>query len=175
MTTLSSFPLLPIVIYPHPTLRKVAQPVEHINEDIIALANSMLATMYDAEGVGLAANQVNALHRVIVMDCSDERHSPIIAINPEIIAHSDAQVDDEEGCLSVPEVRDGPVPRYVSVTMRAQNLEGQFFTIEAEGLLARCIQHEIDHLNGKMYFDYLSLLKQERLIKKMHKFLKQKE
>ena len=167
--------ILTIVVYPHPTLRKVAQPITEITPEIKKLAQDMLDTMYVAEGVGLAANQVNILKRIIVMDTSEQRNSPIIIINPQIIAHSEEMDACEEGCLSFPEVREGPITRPKEVTVQGLGLDGELFTIELSDLLARCVQHEIDHLDGKVYVDYLSALKRERLIKKMNKLIKEKK
>lgn len=166
--------ILSIVVYPHPTLRKVAQPVKEITAEIKKLAQDMLETMYAAKGVGLAANQVNVLKRIIVMDTSETRDAPIIIINPEIIAKSEELVESEEGCLSFPEVWEGPIVRSKQVSVQGLNLKGEVFTMELDELLARCVQHEIDHLDGKVYVDYLSFLKRERLLKKMKKLIKEK-
>ncbi|MFG6448693.1 peptide deformylase [Roseateles sp. BYS180W] len=160
--------VLDILKYPDPRLQTVARPVAVIDDRVRQLVDDMLETMYAAEGVGLAATQVNVHERVVVMDVSEDRQQPRVLINPEIIAHSAEVVDGEEGCLSVPTIYD-KVPRHARVTVRAQDREGQTYEFEAEGLLAVCVQHELDHLTGKVFVDYLSPLKRERIKSKLGK------
>jgi peptide deformylase len=160
--------LLPILCYPDPRLHTVAQPVQAVDARIRALVADMLATMYDANGIGLAATQVDVHERVIVIDVSEERNVPMVLINPEILwASEETQVGDE-GCLSVPGIYDG-VERSTAIKVRALDGEGQSREIEAEGLLAVCIQHEMDHLLGKVFVEYLSPLKRNRIRTKMLK------
>jgi peptide deformylase len=159
--------ILNILHYPDKRLRTVAKPVEKVGDDIRQLVDDMLETMYDAPGIGLAATQVNVHQRVIVIDVSPENDQPLCLINPEIL-ESGGTEETEEGCLSVPDIYES-VQRAETVTVRALNREGETFTIEAEGLLAVCIQHEMDHLMGKLFVDYLSPLKQQRLRKKLQK------
>jgi len=160
--------LLSILRYPDPRLHTVAKPVVEVNEAVRRLVDDMLATMYEAEGVGLAATQVDEHRRVIVMDASEGRDQPRVLINPELIAVSDDMIVGEEGCLSVPTVYD-EVPRHARVTVRAQDRDGQTYEFEAEGLAAVCVQHEMDHLLGKVFVEYLSPLKRERIKTKMLK------
>ena len=159
--------LLPILHHPDPRLRQKAKPVEHFDAALQRLLDDMFETMYAAPGVGLAATQVGIAQRIAVMDCCREenKREPIVMINPKIIDKADAE-DVDEGCLSVPGVSDN-IKRYKRVKARAQDRKGQWFEIEAEGLLAQCIQHEIDHLDGKLYIDRLSSLKRERLLKRL--------
>ena len=166
--------ILPILCYPDPRLNKVAKPVAQVDERIQTLVQDMLATMYDAQGIGLAATQIDAHERVIVIDVSEERNEPMTLINPEIIWASDEKQLGDEGCLSVPGIYDG-VERSTSVKVRALNDKGQSREIEAEGLLAICIQHEMDHLLGKVFVEYLSPLKRNRIKTKMIKAQKQAE
>jgi peptide deformylase len=157
---------LEILHLPDPRLRQKARPVEQFDAELQRLIDDMFETMYAAPGVGLAANQVGVLLRLAVMDCGDQdAPEPMVIINPEIFEPSDRQ-EMEEGCLSVPEFRD-KIQRYNRLRMRALDRNGQVFEIEAEGLLAQAIQHEIDHLEGKLYIDYLSSLKRERIRKKL--------
>nr|WP_295081732.1 peptide deformylase [uncultured Roseateles sp.] len=160
--------ILNILRYPDPRLHTVAKPVAQIDDRIRALVDDMLETMYDAEGVGLAATQVDVHERVLVIDTSNERDTPRVLINPELIKTSAEFTEGEEGCLSVPQVYD-KVPRYSRVTVRALNREGETYEFEAEGLLAVCVQHEMDHLMGKVFVEYLSPLKRERIKTKMIK------
>ncbi|MBY0235535.1 peptide deformylase [Roseateles sp. PN1] len=160
--------ILNILRYPDPRLHTVAKPVAQVDERIRALVDDMLETMYDAEGVGLAATQVDVHERVLVIDTSNERDTPRVLINPELIKTSAEFTEGEEGCLSVPQVYD-KVPRYSRVTVRALNREGETYEFEAEGLLAVCVQHEMDHLMGKVFVEYLSPLKRERIKTKMIK------
>ena len=160
--------ILPILCYPDPRLHKVAQPVQAVDARIQSLVSDMLATMYDAQGIGLAATQVDVHERVVVIDASEERDQPLVLINPEIVWASAAKVVGDEGCLSVPGIYDG-VERSSAVHVRALDEKGVARTIEAEGLLAVCMQHEMDHLLGKVFVDYLSPLKRNRIKTKMLK------
>lgn len=160
--------ILPILCYPDPRLHKVAQPVTVVDERIQALVADMLATMYDAQGIGLAATQVDAHQRVVVIDVSEERDQPMTLINPEILWASDEKQVGDEGCLSVPGIYDG-VERSVAVKVRALDEKGQSREIDAEGMLAICIQHEMDHLMGKVFVEYLSPLKRNRIKTKLLK------
>lgn len=159
---------LDILRYPDPRLHTVARPVAAVDERIRRLVDDMLETMYAAEGVGLAATQVNVHERVIVMDTSEQHDRPIVLINPEIVARSEEMKVAEEGCLSVPQIYD-KVERHARVTVRALDRDGQAFELEAEGLSAVCVQHEMDHLLGKVFVEYLSSLKRDRIRTKMLK------
>jgi peptide deformylase len=160
--------LLSILTYPDPRLHTVAQPVQAVDARIRDLVTDMLETMYQAEGIGLAATQVDVHERLIVIDVSEERNEPLVLINPEIVwASEDKQVGDE-GCLSVPGIYDG-VERSRSIKVRALDADGQSREIAAEGLLSVCIQHEMDHLLGKVFVEYLSPLKRNRIRTKMLK------
>ena len=160
--------LLPILRYPDPRLHTVAKPVASVDARLQTLANDMLHTMYEAEGIGLAATQVDVHERLIVIDVSQERDKPLVLINPEITwASPETQVNDE-GCLSVPGIYDG-VERSSAVKVQALDLHGKLQTHEASGLLAVCIQHEMDHLIGKVFVQYLSPLKRNRIKTKMIK------
>ena len=160
-------PLLPILRFPDPRLKKLAEPVRNIDENIRRLARDMAETMYEAPGIGLAATQVDVHKRVIVIDISETRDQLFTLINPEIV-ESDGQQVCEEGCLSVPGIYD-KVERAENVVVRYLDLEGREKTIEADGLLAVCLQHEIDHLNGKVFVEHLSQLKQMRIKAKLAK------
>ena len=160
--------ILPILCYPDPRLHKVAQPVQAVDERIQTLVADMLATMYDAQGIGLAATQVDVHERVVVIDTSEERNQPQVLINPQIVWASSEQVTGDEGCLSVPGIYDG-VQRASAVRVQALDEKGRSRVIEAEGLLAVCIQHELDHLQGKVFVDYLSPLKRGRIKSKLLK------
>ena len=159
--------LLPILRFPDPRLQKIARPVDKIDDSIRQLATDMAETMYEAPGIGLAATQVDVHLRVVVIDVSDERNALRVFINPEILS-CDGLALGEEGCLSVPGIYD-KVERAERVTVRYLDLAGQEQRLEAEGLLAVCIQHEIDHLNGKVFVDHLSQLKQTRIRTKLAK------
>ena len=160
--------LLPILTYPDPRLHTQAKPVQAVDARIRGLVADMLETMYDANGIGLAATQVDVHERLIVIDVSEERNEPMVLINPEILwASEDKQLGDE-GCLSVPGIYDG-VERSRSIKVRALDGEGRAREIEAEGILAVCIQHEMDHLLGKVFVEYLSPLKRNRIKTKMLK------
>ncbi|PZO13944.1 MAG: peptide deformylase [Burkholderiales bacterium] len=160
--------LLPILCYPDPRLHTVARPVKSVDDRIRQLIPQMLATMYEAHGIGLAATQVDVHERLIVIDVSETRDQPMVLINPVIEWASPETRKGEEGCLSVPGVYDG-VERSLAVRVRALDGEGVQRTIEAEGMLAVCIQHEMDHLMGKVFVEYLSPLKRTRIKSKMVK------
>jgi peptide deformylase len=159
---------LPILRYPDPRLHTVARPVAAVDERIRTLASDMLETMYAESGVGLAATQVDVHERLIVMDTSDSRDRPLVLVNPEIVWASDEMALAEEGCLSVPQVYD-KVERHARVKVQALDRDGQPFELDAEGLSAVCVQHEMDHLRGKVFVEYLSLLKRDRIRTKMLK------
>ena len=158
---------LPILEFPDPRLRRVAKPIPAVTERERELAADMLETMYDARGIGLAATQVNQHVRMLVLDLSDSRDQGKVFINPEILERSGTQ-SCEEGCLSVPGVN-VEVPRAENIRVRALDLDGQSFELEADGLLSICIQHEIDHLDGKLFVDYLSPLKRRMMEKRLKK------
>ena len=159
---------LQILRYPDPRLHTIARPVAQVDARIRQLVDDMLETMYDAEGVGLAATQVDVHERVIVIDTSDQRNEPYVLINPELVATSDEMTFGDEGCLSVPTIYD-KVQRHARVTVRALNRSGDVDQFDADGLLAVCVQHEMDHLMGKVFVEYLSPLKRERIKTKMVK------
>jgi peptide deformylase len=161
-------PRLTILRYPDPRLHTVAKPVAAVDERIRRLVDDMLETMYAAEGVGLAATQVDVHERVIVMDTSEGRNRPVVLVNPEIVAASDEFAVAEEGCLSVPQIYE-QVERHARVTVQALNRSGEPFELEAEGLTAVCVQHEMDHLRGKVFVEYLSAFKRDRIKTKMLK------
>jgi len=160
--------LLPILCYPDPKLHKVAKPIAAVDARIRTLVADMLETMYDAKGIGLAATQVDVHERLIVIDVSEERDQPLVLINPQIVWTSPETHLNEEGCLSVPGIYDGVV-RFDAVKVTALDEKGQNRTIQAEELLAVCIQHEMDHLMGKVFVEYLSPLKRNRIKTKMLK------
>lgn len=164
--------LLNILHFPDPRLRQKALPIKKVDDDIRQLAHDMLETMYDAPGIGLAATQVNEQKRLIVIDVSEEKDSPLFLINPELLV-TEGERDFEEGCLSVPEAYE-TVTRADKIRVRALNLQGEMFEMDADGILATCIQHEIDHLEGKLFVDYLSNLKRQRIKKRLEKHQKQK-
>ncbi len=159
---------LPILRYPDPRLHTVAKPVAEVDARIRQLADDLLETMYGADGVGLAATQVDVHERLVVIDVSEKRDEPRVLINPELVWTSDDWTDGEEGCLSVPQTYD-KVPRHSRVKVRALNREGEVYEFEAEGLLSVCVQHEMDHLMGKVFVEYLSPLKRDRIKTKMLK------
>jgi peptide deformylase len=159
---------LDILRYPDPRLHKVAKPVAAVDERIRRLIDDMLETMYAADGVGLAATQVDVHERVIVIDTSEARDAPLVLVNPELIDQSEEMTLVDEGCLSVPEIYD-KVPRHARVRVRALDRAGQARELDAEGLLAICVQHEMDHLLGKVFVDYLSPLKRTRIRTRMLK------
>ena len=159
---------LHILRYPDPRLHTVAKPVKEVDGRIRRLVDDLLETMYAADGVGLAATQVDVHERVIVIDTSEMRDDPRVLINPELLARSEEMSFSDEGCLSVPEIYD-KVKRHARVTVRALNREGDTVEFEAEGLLSVCVQHEMDHLQGKVFVEYLSSLKRDRIKTKMLK------
>jgi peptide deformylase len=159
--------VLGILTYPDPRLHEQSKPVAEVDERIVGLVDDMAETMYKAPGIGLAAPQVDVRLRIIVVDVSEERNDLKVFINPEIVER-EGGCETEEGCLSVPGVY-APVTRAERIRVRALGRDGQPFELEADGLLAICIQHEIDHLDGKVFVDYLSRLKQDRIRKKLQK------
>jgi peptide deformylase len=159
--------LLGILRYPDPRLHRVAEPVREVDESIRQLVRDMAETMYTAPGIGLAATQVDVHKRVIVIDISETHDQLLVLINPQIL-DADGQIECEEGCLSVPGIFD-MVTRAERIRVRSLDLQGASFELEASGLLAVCIQHEMDHLEGKVFVEYLSRLKQERIVKKLKK------
>ena len=159
---------LNILEYPHPRLRLKAAPVTQVDERIVQLVDDMFDTMAEAQGIGLAASQVDVQERVIVMDISEQRNEPRVYINPEIEVIEPGTIPYEEGCLSVPGFYEA-VDRPAHVMIRALDRDGNAFEEEATGLLAVCIQHEIDHLEGRLFVDYLSPLKRDRIRKKLQK------
>ncbi len=160
--------LLPILCYPDPKLHKVAKPVQAVDARIKTLISEMLETMYEAKGIGLAATQVDVHERLIVIDVSEERDAPLVLINPEVVWTSPETHLNEEGCLSVPGIYDG-VKRFDAIKVKALDGEGASRIVEADGLLSVCIQHEMDHLIGKVFVEYLSPLKRNRIKTKMIK------
>ena len=162
---------LDILRYPDPKLHTVAKPVQEIDARIRTLVTDMLETMYDANGIGLAATQVNVHERVVVIDVFENRDEPLVLINPTITWMSPERIKGEEGCLSVPGIYDG-VERAAAIKVTAQDIEGKHQDIEADGLLAVCVQHELDHLMGKVFVEYLSLLKRSRIKTKLLKALR---
>jgi peptide deformylase len=160
--------LLPILQFPDPRLHQVARAIPVVDERVRQLAQDMLETMYDAGGVGLAATQVDVHERLIVMDTSESRDQPVVLINPEIVDRSLERVVREEGCLSVPAIYD-KVERHERVTVRALGRDGHPFELSCEGLAAVCVQHEMDHLMGRVFVEYLSPLKRDRIRTKMIK------
>ena len=163
--------LLPILEFPDDRLRTVAKKVEAVDDEIRAILDDMLETMYEAPGIGLAATQVNVHKRMIVIDVSEEKNDPLYLVNPEITS-LDGVEEMDEGCLSVPGIYE-KVSRADRVTIKALGYDGKSFEMDAGELLAVCIQHEIDHLDGKLFVDYLSPLKRNRIKKKLEKHRKQ--
>ena len=163
--------MLTILRYPDERLRTIASPVEHFDHKLQRLIDDMLETMYVAPGIGLAATQVDVHRQLLVIDISEEKNQPLVLINPEILEKDGCQKFDE-GCLSVPGIYE-TVERAMHIRLRACDRNGQSFEMEAEDLLAVCIQHEMDHLQGKLFVDYLSSLKRQRIRKKLQKQEKQ--
>ena len=159
--------ILRILHFPDDRLRTVAKPVAEVTDQHRTLIDDMLETMYDAPGIGLAATQVNVHEQILVIDISEEKNQPIVLINPEIL-EKDGDQEFDEGCLSVPGIYE-TVHRAEHIRVKALNREGESFEMEASGLLAVCIQHEMDHLRGKLFVDYLSQLKKQRIRKKLEK------
>ena len=160
--------LLPIICYPDPRLHKIARPVQAVDARVRSLIADMFETMYDAKGIGLAATQVDMHERLIVIDASEQRDAPLVLVNPEIVWASPERHLNEEGCLSVPGIYDS-VERFDAVRVRALDGSGVSRIVEAQGMLAVCIQHEMDHLVGKVFVEYLSPLKRDRIKTKMRK------
>jgi len=165
---------LEILRYPDPKLHTVAKPVQAIDTRIRTLVKDMIETMYDANGIGLAATQVNVHERLVVIDISENRDEPIVLINPTITWMGDERIKGEEGCLSVPGIYDG-VERATAIKVSAQDADGNSRELEAEGLLAVCVQHELDHLMGKVFVEYLSPLKRNRIKSKLLKALRDED
>lgn len=164
--------LRPILLHPNPKLKKVCEPVVTIDDALINLSADMLDTMYHAPGIGLAAPQIGILSRIIVMDCEKEevaKRKPIVMINPEIVASSDEENIYEEGCLSIPE-QFAEVKRPSSVQVKWLDKDGAEQLQEFDGLWSTCVQHEIDHLNGRLFIDYLGAIKRQLITRKMQKF-----
>lgn len=159
--------ILNILHFPDERLRTIAKPVATVTDKHRTLLSNMLETMYDAPGIGLAATQVNVHEQILVIDISDDKNQPVVLINPEIL-EKDGDQEFDEGCLSVPGIYE-TVHRAENIRVKALNKEGKSFEMDAHGLLAVCIQHEIDHLQGKLFVDYLSQLKKQRIRKKLEK------
>jgi len=166
--------LLSILRFPDPRLHTVAKPIDRVDDRIRRLADDMVETMYRYEGVGLAATQVDVHERLIVMDTSPERDRPMVLINPEIVSASAEMTVAEEGCLSVPTIYDR-IERHTLVTVRALGRDGEPWELEAEGLSAICVQHEMDHLRGRVFVEYLSALKRDRIRVKLLKKLRDEQ
>jgi len=165
--------LLTILEFPDPRLRNEALPIKEVNDSIRKLADDMLETMYDAPGIGLAATQVNVQKRIVVIDVSEDKSQPLVFINPEIEVVGDDFEEMDEGCLSVPGFYE-TVQRPDHIKVRALDRNGEPFELEDDDMLAVCIQHEIDHLDGKLFVDYLSPLKRQRIRKKLEKIHRQR-
>ncbi len=163
---------LAILEYPDPRLRKTAKPVEAVDDGVRQLVDDLLETMYAAKGIGLAATQVDVHRRVLVIDVSVERNQPLVLINPELL-RAEGRGPGEEGCLSVPDIYE-KVPRASRIRVRALDREGAAFELDADGLLGVCIQHEMDHLEGKLFVDYLSELKRQLIRRRLEKERKQR-
>ena len=165
----------PLIILPDPILRQVSKPVERVDDDLRRLADDMLETMYDAPGIGLAAIQIGLPLQMLVIDLAkvDQPKEPQVIINPQIIAHGDEPSVYEEGCLSIPEYY-AEVERPATVTVTCLDRDGKKQTIEAEGLMATCLQHEIDHLNGVLFIDHISKLKRDMVMRKFKKLARDK-
>jgi peptide deformylase len=168
--------VLEIKLLPDPILRKKASPLEKVSEEVKTILNNMAETMYNAPGIGLAGNQVGVLKRLVVMDCSTDEEDPnlIKMINPEIVNSSDEKEELEEGCLSIPDHK-SIVKRPANVKVKYLNIDGIEQTLDAEGLLAACVQHEIDHLNGILFVDHISRIKRDMILRKIKKKLRENE
>ncbi|WP_439134279.1 peptide deformylase [Pseudomaricurvus sp.] len=160
--------ILKILEFPDPRLRTEAKPVETVDDDIRTLIDDMFDTMYDAPGIGLAATQVNVHQQIVVMDISENGDDPLVFINPEVTVLDDDTLPYDEGCLSVPGFYE-TIDRPSNITVKALDRNGEPFTLEPDGLLATCIQHELDHLKGKLFVDYVSPVKRQRIRKKLEK------
>jgi len=165
---------LTILEYPDPRLRTIAEPVETVDDEVRAQIDDMFETMYAAPGIGLAATQVNIHKRIVTMDLSDDQNEPLVLINPEFEVLDEELHKYQEGCLSVPGFYEN-VKRPQKVKLKALDYNGEAYEMEAEGLLAVCIQHELDHLNGKLFVDYVSMLKRNRIKSKLEKLHKLQE
>lgn len=165
----------PLIYLPDPLLREISAPIERVDDELKSLVEDMLETMYDAPGIGLAAIQVGVPRRVLVIDVHDEKDgkNPLVFINPEIVSSSDDRRTYEEGCLSIPDYY-AEVERPASVVVKHLDLDGEEHELAADGLLATCIQHELDHLDGVLFVDYLSKLKRSMVIKKFTKLARQR-
>ncbi|NMN68328.1 peptide deformylase [Rhizobium sp. 57MFTsu3.2] len=163
----------PLIILPDPLLRQVSKPIERVDADLQRLADDMLETMYDAPGIGLAAIQIGVPRRMLVIDVSreGEEKQPLVFVNPEVVASTDERSVYEEGCLSIPDYY-AEVERPATVTVKYLDRDGKEQTVQADGLLATCLQHEIDHLNGVLFIDHISRLKRDMVIKKFTKAAK---
>jgi len=172
---LKAMTIKPLIILPDPVLRQVSKPVERVDEGVKKFAGDLLETMYDAPGIGLAAIQVGEPRRMLVIDLSKEGEpkAPQIFINPEIVSRSDERSIYEEGCLSIPDYY-AEVERPAQVKVKYVDLDGKQKEVEAEGLLATCLQHEIDHLNGVLFIDHISKLKRDMVVRKFRKLAKDK-
>ena len=168
--------VLEIKLLPDPILRKKASPLEKVSEEVKKILNDMAETMYSAPGIGLAGNQVGVLKRLVVMDCSTDEEDPnlIKMINPEIVNSSDEKEQLEEGCLSIPDHK-SIVKRPANVKVKYLNIDGIEKTLDAKGLLAACVQHEIDHLNGILFVDHISRIKRDMILRKVKKQLRENE
>ena len=168
--------VLEIKLLPDPILRKKASPLEKVSEEVKTILNDMAETMYNAPGIGLAGNQVGVLKRLVVMDCSTDEEDPnlIKMINPEIVNSSDEKEELEEGCSSIPDHK-SIVKRPANVKVKYLNIDGIEQTLDAEGLLAACVQHEIDHLNGILFVDHISRIKRDMILRKVKKQLRENE
>ena len=158
---------LKILEFPDKRLRRISEAITTFDRDLKRLSDNMLTTMYEEKGIGLAAPQVNKPVRLIVMDISEDRDQPLVFVNP-VVSSFEGKVESNEGCLSVPDIKTD-IKRHETITLNAQNLKGTAISLEAGGLLSICIQHEIDHLNGKLFIDYISDIKLQRLRKKIAK------
>jgi peptide deformylase len=165
--------ILNILEFPDPRLRTVAEPVENVDDSIRTLIDDMFETMYAAPGIGLAASQINVHKQVVVMDISEEQNDPLVFINPSVEVLNDETLPYDEGCLSIPGFYE-TIDRPASIIVSALDRNGEAFTLEPDGLLATCIQHELDHLKGKLFVDYVSSMKRERIRKKLEKSHRQK-
>jgi len=165
--------ILNILEFPDPRLRTVAEPVDQVDDSIRQLIDDMFETMYDAPGIGLAASQVNVHKQVVVMDISEDQKDPLVFINPEVEVLDDATLPYDEGCLSIPGFYE-TIDRPSNIIVKALDRNGEPFTLEPDGLLATCIQHELDHLKGKLFVDYVSRMKRDRIRKKLEKIHRQR-
>lgn len=166
--------LLPILEFPDPRLRTIAKPVAMVDDTVKQLIDDMFETMYDAPGIGLAATQINIHRQIVVMDISEEGNEPLVLINPQVTVLAEETLPYDEGCLSVPGFYE-TVDRPANIRVEALDRNGEAFILEPDGLLATCIQHELDHLKGKLFVDYVSPMKRSRIRKKLEKAHRQKD